>query len=107
PPTYGPYTRWWWPGNDVSKQELKREVNLFVENGFAGVEIQPLTVGINPESSRSEKIYSWDTPSFYSHINTVMKEARKLGLMVDLNAGSGWPMGGTFIGQDKSLLTLT
>src|SRR5690606_32633238 len=106
-PAYGPYTRWWWPGNDVGKRELKREIRMFADNGFAGVEIQPLTVGIDPDGNRTEKVYSWDTPSFYDHIKTVMKAARKSGLTVDLNAGSGWPLGGPFIEPNESLLTLT
>src|SRR2546425_10739654 len=36
-PSFGPMARWWWPGNDVTKDELKREINLFADNGFAGV----------------------------------------------------------------------
>jgi Glycosyl hydrolases family 2, sugar binding domain. len=103
---YGPFTRWWWPGNDVDTSELKREIRLFAEIGFAGVEIQPLTVGINPESTRRDLVNSWDTPDFYLHIITVMKEAYKQGITVDINAGSGWPIGGSFLQQSESLLTL-
>src|SRR5690606_22590940 len=107
PLSYGPFTRWWWPGNDVDTTELKREVRLFAEKGFAGVEIQPLTVGINPESARGDLVNSWDTPAFYHHVVAVMEEARKSGITVDMNAGSGWPMGGSFLRQSESLLTLT
>ncbi len=106
PLSYGPFTRWWWPGNDVDTGELKREVRLFAEKGFAGVEIQPLTVGINPESTRGDQVNSRDTPAFYRHVIAVMEEARKSGIMVDMNAGSGWPMGGPFLQQNESLLTL-
>src|SRR5437870_739998 len=45
PREFGPYTRWWWPGNDVTSEELQREIKMLADNGFAGVEIQPLTVG--------------------------------------------------------------
>jgi len=105
---FGPFTRWWWPGNDVENVELKREVSLFAENGFAGIEIQPFTYGLNYNGSedRIKKQYSWDTQSFYDHLATVMDEAKKVGLIVDLTAGSGWPMGGPSVSPDSSLLTL-
>lgn len=106
PNEYGPFTRWWWPGNDVDKEELQREVNVLVENRFAGVEIQPFTTGINPQSNRLEKIYSWDTPSYYSNLTAVLDEAAKTGLIVDLNGGSGWPIGGPFLRPDESILSL-
>jgi hypothetical protein len=106
PLAYGPFTRWWWPGNDVSARELIREVNLFAQNRFAGVEIQPLTVGINPVGKRINIVNTWDTPSFYENVSAVMKAALKTGLTVDMNGGSGWPMGGSFLKQTESLLTL-
>lgn len=106
PLSYGPYTRWWWPGNDVTKEELRREVRLFTKNGFAGVEIQPLTVGLNSDGERKNYVYSWDTPAYYSNLEAVMQEAIHTGLSVDLNSGSGWPLGGSFLKPDESLLTL-
>jgi hypothetical protein len=69
---YGPFTRWWWPGNDVTPEELRREVQLFSQNKFAGVEIQPFTVGINPQGNRLDKVYSWDTPAYYENISAVI-----------------------------------
>lgn len=106
PLSFGPFTRWWWPGNDVNEQELKREVRLFVEKKFGGVEIQPLTVGINPDSRAPDRVYSWHTPSFYGHVRAVMEEAVKTGLTVDMNGGSGWPLGGPFVNPEESMLTL-
>lgn len=103
---YGPFTRWWWPGNDVNEQELRREVRLFVEKKFGGVEIQPLTVGINPNSRDLDRVYSWHTPSFYNHVRAVMEEAVKTGLTVDMNGGSGWPLGGPFVKPAESMLTM-
>ena len=40
-PQFAPFTRWWLPGNDITPEELKREINLFADNHFGGVEIQP------------------------------------------------------------------
>lgn len=106
---YGPFTRWWWPGNDVHADELRREIKLFADNGFAGVEIQPLTMGINPDAAkeRLDKVYSWDSPAFYSNLRAVMEQARVSGITVDLNGGSGWPIGGPWLKPSESMLTLT
>lgn len=92
PLKFGAFTRWWWPGNDVEKEELKRELNAFADIGIAGVEIQPFIRGLNPNMTDSikERVYGWDSPSFYENIQTVAKHARERGLIVDLNAGSGW-----------------
>lgn len=109
PRSFGPFTRWWWPGNDVTNEELQREIKMFADNGFAGVEIQPLTMGINPDAPkpRLDSIYSWDSPSFFEHLNAVMQQAKISGIAVDLNAGSGWPIGGPQVKPDESMLTLT
>jgi hypothetical protein len=53
--TFGPLARWWWPGNDVTKEELKREINLFADNGFAGVEVQPMNLAMPPVSDSVRK----------------------------------------------------
>ncbi|MEM1120622.1 MAG: glycosyl hydrolase [Bacteroidota bacterium] len=93
---FGPFTRWWWPGNDVSQAELRREINLFKEVGIAGVEIQPFTMGLNLKkpADQLEGVHSWDTPVFYDNLKVVMETAKEAGLTVDLNTGGGWPTGG-------------
>lgn len=108
PKAFGPFTRWWWPGNDVTNEELQREIKLFAANGFAGVEIEPFAAGINPSgpAEQLQKQLSWDSPSFYSHLTAVMDQARLSAITVDLNAGSGWPMGGPYVSQDSSVLAL-
>src|SRR5713101_1663129 len=35
-----PMVRWWWPGGDVTSDELHREVRVLDEAGFGGAEIQ-------------------------------------------------------------------
>lgn len=108
PREYGPFTRWWWPGNDVTNNELQREIKILAENGFAGVEIQPLTMGINMGGPKeiTDRIYSWDTPSFYEHLKAVMEQAQTSKITVDMNGGSGWPLGGQFFAPQESMRTL-
>ena len=107
PLKYAPLTRWWWPGNDVEPKELKREVNLFADNHFGGVEIQPLGL-VFPVTSQEQgaRIMSFDSPDYYQNIDAVMQEAQKRGLIVDMTVGSGWPSGGEHITEAESNLTL-
>lgn len=105
---FGPFTRWWLPGNDITDEELQREVRMFAENGFAGVEVQPFTMGLNPNAPQAQldRIYSWDTPSFDEHLQAIMKQAQISKIVVDMNAGSGWPLGGSFFDPNESMRTL-
>src|SRR5215210_1868685 len=66
--SFGPMARWWWPGNNVTQVELKREINLFADNGFAGVEVQPLNLAVAViDEKEREKVLSWDTPEYYEN----------------------------------------
>ena len=103
---YAPYARWWWPANAVTKAELKREINLFADHGFGGVEIQPLNLGIPMSRGNRTEILSWDTPEYYENLIVVLKEALKRGLKVDLTNGSGWPPGGPYLDTEDGFLSL-
>ncbi|RRA97592.1 hypothetical protein [Larkinella rosea] len=50
PRAFGPFTRWWLPGNAITSEELRRTIKVLADNGFAGVEVQPLTIGTNPKA---------------------------------------------------------
>jgi hypothetical protein len=108
PREFGPFTRWWLPGNDVTSEELQREIKIFAEKGFAGVEVQPLIHGLNPKAPQEQldRIYSWDTPSFYEHLRAIMQQAQISKIVVDMNGGSGWPLGGSFVDPNESMRTL-
>ncbi len=104
---FAPYTRWWWPGNDVTPDELKRELNLFAQNHFGGVEIQPMSLVMPCKGEgRAERIMSYDTPAFYDNLRVVLTEAERLGLTVDMTDGSGWPSGGVHITEADNNLQL-
>ena len=66
-------------------------------------------MGINPLAPKEQldKVYSWDSPSFYVHLKAVMEQAKVSGITVDLNGGSGWPVGGLHVKPEESMLTLT
>jgi predicted TIM-barrel fold metal-dependent hydrolase len=108
PREFGPFTRWWLPGNDITNEELQREIKMLAENGFAGVEVQPLTMGLNPNNPKEQvdRVFSWDTPSFYDHLKAIMEQAKQSQVIVDMNGGSGWPLGGSFFDPNESMRTL-
>ena len=103
---FGPFARWWWPGNDVEKEELKREIRLFADNAFGGVEIQTLLFSLPDSLKKSAKVLSWDTPEYYENLRTVLKEARKRDIIVDITNGSGWPTGGPYLSEEDGILNL-
>jgi hypothetical protein len=41
---YGPMARWWWPGNDVTKEELTREINLFADKTAVPPRLQTVVI---------------------------------------------------------------
>lgn len=108
PREFGPFTRWWLPGNDITSEELQREIKIFAEKGFAGVEVQPLIMGLNSKAPQEQidRVYSWDTPSYYEHLRAIMQQAQISKVIVDMNGGSGWPLGGSFVDPNESMRTL-
>src|SRR5579872_3695715 len=107
PLQFAPFARWWWPGNNVDKVELQREINLFADNDFGGVEIQPMASLFAPGTREAHaKMETWDTPDYYDNLKVVMEEARKRGITVDMTDGSGWPPGGYFLSDSDGFLSL-
>jgi len=94
-----PWVRWWWPGNAVDPEELRRELRSLHAAGFGGVELQTLTLGLSRAELRREagRIYQVGTPAYFANVRAVFDEAARLGLGVDLTLGSGWPGGGPFL----------
>ena len=100
--TSKPWTRWWWMNNAVDKENLTRELSEFSELGIGGVEITPI-YGVKGEEHRTIEFLSKD---FAEIIDFTVDEATRLGLGVDLPAGSGWRNGGPFVPREKGLWNL-
>ena len=106
--TYRPWVRWWWPGNDVRAEELKRELGVMDDAGFGGAEIQAFTMGLKMKmpADVADRVLSFGSPSYFEHVLAAVSEADKHGMQIDLTLGSGWPFGGTHITKDLTLRTL-
>ncbi|MGI6706519.1 MAG: glycosyl hydrolase [Clostridia bacterium] len=105
---YRPMVRWWWPGGDVEKEELLREIGLLADNMFRGAEIQPFVSGIDPKeiADPASPIHDYDSKAYYEKLVAVLEEAKKRGLTIDLTMGSGWHAGGTMVPLEDNIDTL-
>lgn len=94
---YRPLVRWWWPGNDVTDEELRREIGLLDTAGFGGAEIQAFSYGLSPlklSPAETQRVNGFATDSFFRHVSVAAEEAESRGMFVDYTFGSGWPFGG-------------
>ncbi len=97
-----PWTRWWWMGNAVDKENIKRELREMSEAGIGGVEITSI-YGVRGEEHRFIEYLS---PEFTEMVKFTISEAGKLGMGVSLVPGAGWRCGGPFVPQEKGLWAL-
>jgi hypothetical protein len=99
PASARPMVRWWWPGGDVTDEEIARELGIIKDAGLGGVEIQSFKDGLNPAppGDAARRVDSFLTPEWFHHVKYAIEEGGRLGLDVDLTFGSGWPFGGPYI----------
>ncbi|HEU5077966.1 MAG TPA: glycosyl hydrolase [Opitutaceae bacterium] len=91
-----PWTRWWWPGSAVDKENLTRELELFSAAGLGGVEITPIYGARNAES----RYIPYLSPKWMEMLEHTGREAKRLGMKVDMATGTGWPFGGPWISPE-------
>jgi hypothetical protein len=97
-----PWTRWWWLGSAVDKENLTREMESIAAAGFGGVEITPI-YGAKGYESRFLPFLSDPYMAMLAHVTS---EAKRLGLGVDMATGTGWPFGGPWVGPEDVELKL-
>jgi hypothetical protein len=84
-----PWTRWWWHGSAVDDANLTRLLKEYQRVGLGGVEITCIYgVKGEPHPNRRYRSDEWREAIRYA-----IDEANRLGMGVDLPAGSGWRMG--------------
>ena len=85
-----PWTRWWWHGSAVDEENLTRLLEEYKNVGLGGVEITCI-YGVKGNEARNLDYLS---PKWLHAVRHTINEANRLGMGVDLPAGSGWRMGG-------------
>ncbi|MEO7414734.1 MAG: glycosyl hydrolase, partial [Opitutaceae bacterium] len=94
-----PWTRWWWPGSGVDKASLTQQLEKFAAAGLGGVEITPIYGAKGSES----RYLDFLSPKWMEMLEHVGREAKRLGLGVDMATGTGWPFGGPWIDEANAL----
>lgn len=91
--TAKPWTRWWWPGSAVDAASITRQLEQFAAAGLGGVEITPI-YGVRGYEDRNLPFLS---PRWMEMLAHTGREAKRLGLGVDMATGTGWPFGGPWV----------
>lgn len=85
-----PGSRWWWMGSAVDKKNLSYNLNLYGTAGIGSLEITPI-YGVKGNEQREIPFLS---PQWMEMFKYTQTEAKKKGIEIDMNTGTGWPFGG-------------
>ena len=91
-----PWTRWWWQGSAVDKQNLSAVMQKYKEVGLGGLEITPI-YGVK---GAENKFIDFLSPKWMEMLAYTLNEAKRLNLGIDMATGTGWPFGGPWV-EDK------
>lgn len=95
-----PWTRWWWLGSAVDAENLTRLLEMYHAAGLGGVEITSI-YGVQGMDYRELQFLSREWVAALQH---AVREAKRLGMGVDLPTGSGWRTGGPSVTEkDQNL----
>jgi hypothetical protein len=94
-----PWTRWWWPGSAVERDQITAQLEAIAAAGIGGVEITPIYGARGAEARYLEFL----SPRWVEMLTFTSQEAQRVGLGVDMATGTGWPFGGpTVVEADGS-----
>ena len=85
-----PWSRWGWMGSAVDETNLTNLISKYGKAGFGGLEITPIYGAVGSE----DKYLSYLSPGWMKMLDVSVREARKNGMGIDMNTGTGWPFGG-------------
>tara|TARA_B100000678_G_scaffold290655_1_gene304167 strand:- start:14458 stop:17526 length:3069 start_codon:yes stop_codon:yes gene_type:complete len=100
-----PWTRWWWPGGDVSAERACAQLEQLASMGFGGVEIQSFNAGLMfiEDEATQARINSFGSDEYHQMLGQVMACARSADMQVYLNHLSGWPAGGPEVPVEEGM----
>lgn len=85
-----PWTRWWWMGNAVDKDNIGSLLKTYAAAGIGGVEIVPIYGAKGYES----KYLNYLSPQWFAMVDYSVTEAARNNMGTDIAVGTGWPIGG-------------
>ena len=89
--TYRPHTRWWWPGNALTKADITFQLEQMAKQGMGGVEI--MTAFQMYEKGNAEYL----SPAHLELMKFAVAEAKRLDIEVAITFGPGWSFGGPWV----------
>lgn len=93
-----PWCYWFWPGNAVDTANLTRELESLAAAGMGGAHIFPVYGAVGDEA---HYVYYF-SPQYLALLNHAASEAKRLGMGLDMNTGTGWPFGGPTVSSADS-----
>lgn len=99
-PQSRPWVYWWWMAGAVDEANLTRELEVFKKAGIGGVHI----VNIYGAKGYESRYNDFLSPRWLALLSHTVREARRLGLEVDMSTGSGWNFGGPNIDGENQCL---
>ena len=90
-----PWVRWWWMGNAVNHEELTANMESLKTAGIGGMEV----TAIYGVKGYEDRFIPFLSPEWVEMLDFTLDEAGRLDLGIDLANASGWPFGGTWIGD--------
>ncbi len=94
-----PFVRWWWNGNHIEADEIKRELDSMKKAGIGGVEINPIAMPDEAKDIGTEPV-KWLSEEWNELLALAAQEAQHRDMIADMIVGSGWPFGGEFLQPD-------
>ena len=88
--TTKPWTRWWWEGSAVDKQNLTSAMQQYAAAGLGGLEITPI-YGVK---GYEDQFIDFLSPKWMDMLKHTLTEGKRLHLGIDLANATGWPFGG-------------
>lgn len=85
-----PWTRWWWMGSAVDQRDLTANLEKYKTAGLGGLELTPI-YGVH---GYEQQFVDYLSPKWMDLFTYTLREAKRLGLGVDMSTGTGWPFGG-------------
>ncbi len=89
-----PYTRWWWFASEISREDVKNQLEWLKAKHFGGVEIAFIyPVNRDPGAARMP----WLSPEWTDLVTFTKQYCDSIGMGCDFTFGTLWPFGGTFV----------
>lgn len=88
-----PWTRWWWMGGCVDRENLSTALEEYAKVGLGGLELTNI-YGIK---GKEDQFLDFTSTEWMKMLTFTLSEAKRLNLGMDMALASGWPFGGPWV----------